>query len=91
MAGFVDEPVHHHERAGEPGWNLWEYTVTVVTGYNFAMFTDDTNFAQVPIKFAVPPFTNFNGFITNFVTNATVMADGFEDGLSGNQTYTNLQ
>jgi subtilisin-like proprotein convertase family protein len=76
---------------GNRDGNLWEYTVTVVTGYNFAMFTDDTNFAQVPIKFAVPPFTNFNGFITNFVTNATVMADGFEDGLSGNQTYTNLQ
>lgn len=57
----------------------WEYTAKIVSGYVFTTFTDNTNFAHVPIKFAVPPFTNFNYFATNFVTNAIVLDDGFED------------
>ncbi len=67
--------------------NLWNYTVTLVSGYTFAIFTDDTNYAQVPIKFAATPYTNFNGFITNFVTNATAVVDGFEDGVNAPATY----
>jgi subtilisin family serine protease/subtilisin-like proprotein convertase family protein len=57
----------------------WTYTAKIVSGYFFTTFTDNTNFARVPIKFAVPPFTNFNYFGTNFLTTATAVADGFED------------
>ena len=37
-------------------------------------FTDDTNFAQIPIKFAAPP-----------LDGSVVMADGFENGAPGTQ------
>lgn len=67
--------------------NLWNYTVTLVSGYTFAIFTDNTNLAQLPIKFAATPYTNFNAFITNFVTNATAVVDGFEDGVNAQVTY----
>lgn len=72
---------------GNSAGNLWNYTVTVVSGYTYAIFTDDANLAPVPIKFAVPPYTNFNGFVTNFVTNAVAVVDGFEDGVNAPVTY----
>jgi subtilisin-like proprotein convertase family protein len=65
----------------------WTYTATIVSGYVFTTFTDDTIRAPTPIKFAVPPFTNFNYFATNFVTNGIVLDDGFEDGLAVDRFY----
>ncbi len=54
-----------------PGTNdtdLWQYTVTAIQQKTaFAIFTDDTNKALVPIKFAVPPYgTNITGYGTLF-------------------------
>lgn len=67
---------------GNPnGGTRWSFTATVASGYVFTTFTDNTNFARVPIKFAVPPFTNFNYFATNYVTNATVLAEGFDTAI----------
>ena len=59
---------------------IWDYTATILSGINYATFTDNTNFARLPIKFERPPFTNFTYAVTNFVTNAVVMRDGFEIG-----------
>ncbi len=56
----------------------WQYTATVYSGYTYAIFTENTNFAKVPIKFAPPPFTNFNYNATTFLTNAAVLDDSFE-------------
>jgi len=45
----------------------WEYTATVVNGtLSYLMFTENTNLAQAPIKFALPPFgkgTNGTSFV----------------------------
>ena len=47
---------------------LWNYTPTVISQtYSYFTFTDDTNYAQVPIKFAIPPF-----FGTPSTTNFTL-------------------
>jgi subtilisin-like proprotein convertase family protein len=48
--------------------DLWNYTVTAIQQKTaYAIFTDDTNKALVPIKFAVPPFgTNVTGYGTLF-------------------------
>ena len=67
-----------NEEGPRPVVTAWSYTATIVSGYVFATFTDNTNFAHVPIKFAVPPFTNFNYSVTNSITNATVLNDGFD-------------
>jgi len=56
----------------------WTYTARIVSGYFFTTFTDNTNFARVPIKFAIPPFTNFNYSVTNRITNAVVLNNGFD-------------
>ena len=46
--------------------SLWTYTPTVVQeDYNYLTFTDDTNLATVPIKFAIPPY-NLEDTGTNF-------------------------
>ncbi len=58
----------------------WVYTATVYTGFIYATFTEDTEKAKLPIKFVSPPFTNFNYWATNTITNATILVDGFEDG-----------
>jgi subtilisin-like proprotein convertase family protein len=42
----------------------WNYTATIITrGIAYATFSEDTNKALIPIKFATPPFgTNTTGF-----------------------------
>src|SRR6266511_2653352 len=45
----------------------------------YTVFTDDTNRATVPIKFALPPFTN--SAVTAFLTNRVVLDDGFENAV----------
>jgi len=61
------------------GSTLWNYTATVLSGYVFATFTENTNLAKLPIKFAPPPFTIPNGSTNYLVTNAVVLDDSFED------------
>ena len=40
---------------------IWTNTVSVIQrNPAYITFTDDTNFSQIPIKFAVPPFTGTN-------------------------------
>ncbi len=54
--------------ASTNGNNLdaWTYTVGgVETNYNYLAFTEDTNQATIPIKFAIPPYT-LNDFGTNY-------------------------
>jgi subtilisin-like proprotein convertase family protein len=64
-----------------PPSTRWQYTPTVVNAdYNYLTFIDDTNLAQVPIKFAIPPYdvqdpgTNYalNNF--EFTTNGDYRA-----------------
>ena len=52
---------------------LWEYTAQVVTRtLHYATFTEDTNYALVPIKFAIPPFAPSKLVITNFFSDFEV-------------------
>ena len=44
----------------------WNYTAGApATNYQYLEFTDDTNLANVPIKFAIPPY-NFTDGSSNF-------------------------
>ncbi len=55
----------------------WTYTATVVNPIaGYLVFTEDTNLAQIPIKFAPPPFST-----TNVTTNFTL--SGFEGATPG--------
>ncbi len=59
------------------GRTLWEYVATVLSGQMvYATFTENTNFAKVPIKFAPPPFTK-----TNFTTMEESFLSGFENNI----------
>src|SRR5204863_163648 len=54
----------------------WNYTAMVVNGtFNYLTFTENTNLAAIPIKFAPPPFNSFS-FSTNFLLS------GFEPRLT---------
>jgi subtilisin family serine protease/subtilisin-like proprotein convertase family protein len=45
----------------------WTYTATVVSGtFNYFTFTENTNLATLPVKFAPPPFAA-TSFSTNFL------------------------
>ena len=69
---------------GNPfGGTGYTYTPTVYTSYHYSTFTESTERARLPIKFEPPPFTNFNYYATNYVTNVTLVADGFEDRFRG--------
>ena len=49
--------------------DAWTYTAgAAITNYEYLMFTDDTNLATVPIKFAQPPF-NFAGVATSYAVS----------------------
>ncbi len=54
-------------------WNpgtWWFYSVTALgPGFLYATFTEDTNLATAPIKFAPPPFTNAAPVIVNGVAS----------------------
>ncbi len=59
----------------------WNYTPTVVSeDLNYLTFTDDTNLAQVPIKFGIPPFdvkdpgTNYSFSDFELATNGDYLA-----------------
>jgi subtilisin-like proprotein convertase family protein len=53
---------------------LWTNTVFVISqSFSYLTFTDDTNLASVPIKFAIPPFV---GGVAH--AGGVVMSDGFE-------------
>jgi subtilisin-like proprotein convertase family protein len=57
--------------------DAWIYTAgAAITNFEYLMFTDDSNLANVPIKFAEPPF--------NFAESATNFAFGFEQATNGN-------
>ncbi|MDB6018821.1 MAG: Peptidase and in kexin sedolisin [Pedosphaera sp.] len=46
---------------GNPNTTEWTYTVTGINrAINYATFSEDTNKALVPIKFAIPPFGGTN-------------------------------
>ena len=48
------------------GGDAWIYTAgAAITNFEYLMFTDDTNLATVPIKFAVPPY-NFSEESSNY-------------------------
>jgi subtilisin-like proprotein convertase family protein len=50
----------------------WTYTAMVVSGtFAYFTFTEDTNYAKLPVKFAPPPFSAANA-------NTTVPVSGFE-------------
>ncbi len=63
----------------------WTYTATIVRErILYTTFTENTNLADTPIKFAMPPFTNSPA--SNSQTNRLVMDDGFEGVPTG--TYS---
>ncbi len=87
------------DQGGDPnGGSLWTYTPQVVSeNYTYVTFTDDTNYAQIPIKFAVPPFdlsdegTNFT--LSNFegLTNQDYLAPtNIYDAYGGWTVPTNI-
>ncbi len=66
---------------------VWEYTATVITrAITYAVFSENTNFAQVPIKFAVPPF----GTNTGGLPATNVMTSGFEGLPTGSNAFPAL-
>ncbi len=67
------------DQGGDPsGPSLWTYTPSVVNeNYTYLTFTDDTNLAQILIKFALPPFD-----LTDLGTNYTL--NNFELTTNGN-------
>ena len=65
------------DQGGESTETLWTYTPAVVAeNYTYLTFTDDTNYAQTPIKFAVPPYD-----LTYLGTNYTL--SDFESATNG--------
>jgi subtilisin-like proprotein convertase family protein len=64
---------------GDPNQIEWDYTVTgLEREINYAVFSEDTNFATVPIKFATPPFGS-----TNFTTVSNVLVSTFDAATPG--------
>ena len=70
-----------NEGGNQQQGTLWVITAKILTGVTYANFTDNTTLARLPIKFEPPPFTNINYSVTNYFTNATLVNNGFEDGL----------
>ncbi|MGC8887179.1 MAG: S8 family serine peptidase [Verrucomicrobiia bacterium] len=57
----------------------WDYVATVLSGQIvYTTFTENTNLAKVPIKFAPTPYTK-----TNFVSMAQSFLSGFETNIAG--------
>jgi subtilisin-like proprotein convertase family protein len=77
------------------GGDAWIYTAgAAVTNYQYLVFTDDTNLATVPIKFAEPPY-NFTASATNYVLSDFELATngdyfGLTTNLDGWTVPTNL-
>ncbi|MDB6109487.1 MAG: Peptidase and in kexin sedolisin [Pedosphaera sp.] len=67
---------------GNPQATEWDYQVTAITRQiNYTIFSEDTNFAKIPIKFAIPPFGTTNGSAAT-----TVDASSFEGFAEGGYT-----
>ncbi|EEF59226.1 S8 family serine peptidase, partial [Pedosphaera parvula] len=61
----------------------WTYSLTAITRTaNYAYFTEDTNYATIPIKFAVPPFGSTN----TVVPASNIFTSSFEGIVPGNYT-----
>ena len=71
-----------NEEGGNAG-TAWIYQAIILSGVTYATFSDDAAFARLPIKFEQPPFTNINYSVTNYVTNALVLDDGFDASFAG--------
>ncbi|HAO78134.1 MAG TPA: hypothetical protein DCQ92_03980, partial [Verrucomicrobia subdivision 3 bacterium] len=75
--------------------DAWIYTAgATVTNYQYLVFTDDTNLATMPIKFAEPPY-NFTASATNYVLSDFELATngdyfGLTTNLDGWTVPTNL-
>ena len=85
-------------QGGNPNANTaWVYTPTVVNqDYTYLTFTEDPNLANVPIKFAVPPFdqpgtgTNFNLSDFELAPRGDYLAPtNVFDGFGGWNLFTN--
>jgi len=62
------------------GGDAWTYTAGgVATNYEYLTFTEDTNLTTTPIKFAVPPFSQFSTITQMIYTN------DFENPLIGSE------
>jgi choice-of-anchor C domain-containing protein len=62
---------------------VWSYTPTIVSGSNFSYFTftENTNLAQVPVKYFVPPFSAGSNAITTFSSGfETASATNYNSG-----------
>ena len=76
---FVTIIMNQNGNTNGVGGDAWTYTAGgLQTNYNYLTFTENTNQATIPIKFAVPPFT-----LTDMGTNYTL--SDFE--LATNGTY----
>lgn len=75
----------------------WTYTAGgVETNFNYLVFTDDTNLATVPIKFAIPPYsyvnsgTNYTLSDFDLATNGNYFASTNIYDARGGWSLTNL-
>jgi subtilisin-like proprotein convertase family protein len=60
----------------------WTYTASVISEqFVFSVFTDNTNRAELPVKFASPPFTNSP--VSSAQTNWAILEDSFEAVVPG--------
>ncbi len=56
---------------------IWSYTPKIISqNFAYLTFTDNTNFSEVPIKFAIPPFAGTNGILPNVISDFEVPAIG---------------
>lgn len=80
-----------NEDGNPSGTTMWNYTASVLSGdFVYATFSENTNLALVPIKFAIPPFaTNVPGsnamtfdssYFETPTTSGTHAAPGTVDG-----------
>jgi len=71
-----------NEGGGDQPSTQWRYDAEVVSRREFyTVFTEQTNLANLPIKFASGPFTNSAGALIG--TNRQVYIDGFESYSTG--------
>ncbi|MGV3771501.1 MAG: S8 family serine peptidase [Verrucomicrobiales bacterium] len=74
-------------RANDDGFGRF-YTITngntVITNSAYAIFTDDTSLAELPVKFAIPPYADLSTNVGQIYTN------GFEGATNGNYSLGDL-
>jgi subtilisin-like proprotein convertase family protein len=73
--GAATDVVIIMNEGGNPTATEWQYTVTgIEREITYATFSEDTNFATIPIKFATPPF----GVLSTNTAPVTVLTSSFE-------------